>query len=72
MSNPGYQPRSAFPMLDEMMARRQTVPGDAVHLELAALREEIAGLRRDLQPPKSVIITGPEVERVMKTIGGKA
>lgn len=36
--------------------------------ELAKLRQEIQWLREMLIPPKSALIIGPEVERVLKEI----
>ncbi|WP_043616364.1 hypothetical protein [Chromobacterium violaceum] len=40
--------------------------------ELAAIRTELAALREALQPPRSIIITGPEVERVLAALKGGA
>ncbi|OQS40594.1 hypothetical protein [Chromobacterium haemolyticum] len=41
--------------------------------ELAAIRYELAALREALQPPRSIIITGSEVERVLAAMkGGEA
>ncbi|WP_145964415.1 hypothetical protein [Chromobacterium phragmitis] len=36
--------------------------------ELAAIHAELAALREALQPPRSIIITGPEVERVLAAL----
>ncbi|WP_189339047.1 hypothetical protein [Chromobacterium amazonense] len=36
--------------------------------ELTAIRAELAALREALQPPRSIIITGPEVERVLAAL----
>ncbi|WP_225548166.1 hypothetical protein [Chromobacterium violaceum] len=38
--------------------------------ELAAIRAELAALREALHPPRSIIITGPEVERVLAALNG--
>lgn len=40
--------------------------------ELTAIRAELAALREALQPPRSIIITGPEVERVLAALKGGA
>lgn len=36
--------------------------------ELAKLREEIKSLREALNPPKSALIIGPDVERILKEL----
>ena len=38
--------------------------------ELAAIRAELTALREALQPPRQIIITGPEVERVLAALKG--
>ncbi|MCD0492292.1 hypothetical protein LQD23_08280 [Chromobacterium violaceum] len=40
--------------------------------ELSAIRAELAALREALQPPRSIIITGLEVERVLAALKGGA
>lgn len=44
----------------------------SVASELAALRAEVRELRETLCPPKSMLIIGPEVERVMAALKGGA
>ena len=46
------------------------IPTSSVAAELSALRDEIKTLREALNPPKSALITGPEVERVFKALKG--
>ncbi len=36
--------------------------------ELAAIRQEIKELKEALNPPKSIIITGPDVERILRNL----
>lgn len=43
-------------------------PTPALSAELASIRDEIRQLREALMPPKSVLITGPEVARVMAAL----
>lgn len=43
---------------------------DAIAAELAALRTEVRALRQALNPPKSAILTGPEVDRVFAALKG--
>lgn len=55
-------PRELHPLFKEAIDRRSITD------ELAALRKEIQWLREMLIPPKSALIVGPEVERVLKEI----
>lgn len=66
----GYQPResSARPVLPPP---RFPSGEDVVAAELTALRKKIEALRKTLTPPKSVVITGPEVDRVFTAITSK-
>lgn len=41
-------------------------------IELAALREEVRLLRESLMPPKSILIVGVEVDRVMAILAAKS
>lgn len=44
--------------------------GNNIAGELAAIRAELRALREALAPPKSAIITGPEVERIFSALKG--
>lgn len=58
--SPPIQPR-----LEEMF---RSLPPDQVAHELALLRNSIDTLIQLLNPPKSVIITGPEAERIFSSL----
>jgi hypothetical protein len=59
-----------FRELFERMPSRSDVSAELVAMELAALRTEITALREQLSAPKSVILTGAEVERVFASLKG--
>lgn len=66
------QNQEAMKSADEM-ARKLFGPLDELTIasQLSALRQEVQQLRETLQPPKSMLITGPEVERVMAALATK-
>lgn len=57
-----HPPKQLHPLFKEALERRN------VANEIASLRQEIQWLREMLIPPKSALIIGLEVERVLKEI----
>jgi hypothetical protein len=60
------------PVIPPDVLGRIPLRGDDMANELAAIRAELQALRKMLTPPKSVILTGPEVERVFSALKGGA
>lgn len=58
-------PRELHPLFKDAIDRRSITD------ELVALRQEIQWLREMLIPPKSALIIGPEVERILKEIDAR-
>lgn len=62
MPSPDYkQHQPANSMIMEMLTHKQQISSSDIADEIKSLREEIAALRADLKPARSVIVTGQEV-----------
>lgn len=63
----GRRPNDEKSYGSEFLRDLMTTPGSTAD-ELRHLREEIKALREALTTPKSILITGPEVERILKEV----